>query len=209
MCAAGEAPLVFVEHLAVCPIAQHSAWGGVARVWVVFVFVLWARRKSGVTKLKLLRPAAFAMLLLLLAPSPVLAEAASHEADVRAAVESFGRAFAEADVPTLEAFLTDTYVHVNGRTDNVLNRDEWLSWVKTRRTELETGDLVVSEYGIEDLEVDLYGEAAVVTGVVHSKVSRNGDPFENRIRFTNVWVLEGAAWRRAAFHDSAVLDPKD
>jgi hypothetical protein len=147
----------------------------------------------------------FAALLFIVAHWPALAEVSSREAAVRTAVASFGSAFVEADVPTLEALLTDTYVHVNGSSGNILNRNEWLTWVKTRQAELEAGTLVVSDYRIEDLEVELFGEAAVVTGVAISSGIRNGDSFDTRLRFSNVWIFGGGGWRRAAFHDSPIL----
>ncbi len=122
---------------------------------------------------------------------------------------SFGRAFVEADVPTLDALLADTYVHVNGSSGNVLNRNEWLTWVKTRQAELEAETLVVGDYRIEELEVVLFGEAAVVTGVAISSGIRNGDLFETRLRISNVWIFGGGAWRRAAFHDSPIPEQPD
>jgi hypothetical protein len=81
--------------------------------------------------------------------------------------------------------------------------------VKTRRTELEVGTLVVSDYRIEDLNVALYGGSAVVTGVAIASGSRNGDVFDTRLRFSNVWVFKGGAWRRAAFHDSPLREQPD
>ena len=75
----------------------------------------------------------------------------------------------------------------------------------SRRAELESGDLLISEYRIEDLRIEMYGNTAVVTGVVFSSGSRKGEKFDSQVRFTNVWVFQGGSWRRAAFHDSPVI----
>jgi len=91
---------------------------------------------------------------------------------------------------------------VNGRSGNVLNRDEWLNWIESRRAKLDSGELVIKTYRVSDVEVQIYGEAAVVTGVVRSSGQRNGALFTSPVRFTNVWVKQGGEWRRAAFHDS-------
>jgi len=153
-----------------------------------------------------IRTAVFLALLLLLAPWSGATEAVNSEAEVRAAVASFGSAFVEADVPTLEGLLEENYIHINGSSGNVLNRDEWLGWVESRRAELESGALVVSDYRIEDVEVEIHGEAAVVTGVAVASGNRHGVPYHSQVRFTNVWVHRDGAWRRAAFHDTPLLD---
>lgn len=142
------------------------------------------------------------LLVLLISLRPAIAQQTSREDEVRAAVSAFGRAFVQADVPLLQAYLTDDYLHINGRTGKVLNRTKWLKWVESRKAELRSGDLVVNAYRIEDVKVEVYEEAAVVTGVVDSSGQRKGTSFTSRVRFTNVWVMQGGAWRRAAFHDS-------
>jgi ketosteroid isomerase-like protein len=147
-------------------------------------------------------PVLFAVLLVVGTNDPALTEEVDRETEVRAAVSDFGQAYIEADVPILRSSLTDNYMHVNGSSGKVLGRDEWLKWVESRRTDLENGTLVISDYRIEDVKVVLYGETAVVTGSVFSSESRDGNPVTTQIRFTNVWILHEGIWRRAAFHDS-------
>ena len=148
---------------------------------------------------------AFFMLFL---PNPAVAEEPCRETEVRAAVSAFGRAFVEADVSALATFLTANYVHINGRSGSVLNRDDWLRWVESRRAELDSGELVVSTYRIEDVRVELSGDIAVVTGVAFLSGTRNGNALTSQLRFSNVWILKGGTWRRAAFHDSPLPDPE-
>ena len=131
-----------------------------------------------------------------------LPEEADREAEVRAAVNAFGRAYVEADVPTLEYFLSENYVHVNGGSGNALNRDDWLKFVKSRRVEIDNGELVVIDYRIEDVKVVLDGNTAIVIGMWYSSQSRNGNSSTSKIRFSNTWLYREGVWRRAAFHDS-------
>lgn len=124
--------------------------------------------------------------------------------DVRAAVRRFGEAYVEADVAILESLLTHDYLHVNGNSGNVLTREEWLDWIASRREEIENGSLVVTKYVVDDVRVEIYGTAAVVTGTVDASGIRNEERFASRVRFTNLWVRSNRIWRRAAFHDSAL-----
>lgn len=148
----------------------------------------------------------FFVSLMFLVPWSVSAGAVNSEAEVRAAVILFGEAFVEADISIIEGLLEENYIHINGSSGKVLDRDEWLRWVESRREELESGVLVVADYRIEDLTVEIYGEAAVVVGVAVSKGSRNGVPSDSQVRFTNVWVHRKDGWRRAAFHDTPLLE---
>lgn len=142
--------------------------------------------------------------LLLIFPNPVPAQVTNPEDEVSAAVSAFGRAFAEADVNYLRSRLTQAYIHVNGSSGNVLQREEWLNWIQSRQAALASGDLVISDYSIDGLEVEIYGQTAVVTGVAETRGIQKGVQFNSRIRFTNTWLKQGGTWLRAAFHDSAV-----
>ena len=143
-------------------------------------------------------------ILSLTAFNAIEANGMDREAEVRDAVNTFGRAFAEADVATLKSLLHENYVHVNGRSGNVLNRAEWLEWVTSRRAEIQSGELVVNDYRIKDLQIVLGEATAIVVGVVVSSQTKNGNSTESRIRFTNLWVYRKGGWIRSAFHDSAI-----
>jgi ketosteroid isomerase-like protein len=131
-----------------------------------------------------------------------LTQTAESEADVLAAVERLGQAYRAADMQTLGGLLTDDYVHTNGGSGSRLNRDQWLSWVGSQRELLDSGELRIDTYEVSDTRVELYGNVAVVTGIVRSSGVRNNEPFGVHVRFTNVWVKRDGVWRRAAFHDS-------
>jgi len=150
-----------------------------------------------------------ALLILLTAlvlPRWAIATGGNRVGGVEAAFSQFSRAFVEADVPLLRRLLARGYTHINGRTGSVLTRDEWLKWMQARREELDTGKLVVSVYEIEGLAIQVYQDAAVVTGIAYSSGERDGSPFTSRVRFTNLWVVAEGKWLRAAFHDSPLSD---
>ena len=129
--------------------------------------------------------------------------AGADEEQVRAAVERFGKAFVEADVSALESLLSDDYIHVNG-SGSVLNKQQWLEYIKSRKAELESGRLKIESYENDDLMIRIHGESAVVTGRNVAKGKRGGQTFTTRLRFTHLWIKEGGQWKRAAFHDSRI-----
>ena len=151
-----------------------------------------------------MHPTFFVTLLFLLAPTLSVPQETTHEHEVRAAVSVFARAFQEAEVSVLRTLLTENYLHVNGGSGSVLNRDQWLTWLTSRRVEIDRGDFAYETYQIEDLQVQVYGEVAVVVGVTRAHGRRNGVSFTKAGYFTNVWVKQNGVWRRAGFHDSPI-----
>lgn len=131
-------------------------------------------------------------------------EDADREAELHSAVNTFGQAFLEADVPTLQLLLTKNYVHVNGGTGNVIGQAEWLNWVTSRRAQIESGELRITEYRIEETKTAIHGDTAIVVGMVFSSYVTGGELKTSRIRFTNTWLYQDGKWLRAAFHDSTI-----
>lgn len=133
----------------------------------------------------------------------LVAPARASEDEVRAAFERFQEAFLAADAETLAALLTDDYRHTNGASAPIGKR-EWLRWVDGRRARVDTGTLVHDVYAVEELVVSLHGDAAVVTGRARGR-GRDGErDFAVDVRFTQIWVRDAGAWRRAAFQDAQV-----
>jgi hypothetical protein len=57
---------------------------------------------------------------------------------------------------------------------------------------------------IQDLKVNLYQNAGVVTGVYHTKGSYNGKPYDHVGRFTDTWIFQEGKWECVASHTSLV-----
>ena len=89
---------------------------------------------------------------------------ARRKAELQEAVDRFGRAYLEADVPALRLLLADNYVHVNGSSGNVLNRSDWLDWVRSRRAQIDNEELQITEYRVENVESVIHGDTAIVIG---------------------------------------------
>jgi ketosteroid isomerase-like protein len=57
---------------------------------------------------------------------------------------------------------------------------------------------------IQDLNVNFFGDAAVVTGVYHTKGTYQGKPYDHVGRFTDTWIFEHGRWLCVASHTSLV-----
>ena len=55
---------------------------------------------------------------------------------------------------------------------------------------------------LRDLQVSLYKDTAVITGVYHAKGMVTGKPYDHTGRFTDTWVSENGHWLCVASHTS-------
>lgn len=119
------------------------------------------------------------------------------------AINTFNTAFKNGDVARLESMITDNYQHTNG-TSKSIGKESWLNYLHKRKQDLEAGNLVVNAYEMDQMEVELYEDMAIVTARVNTKSTLDGETRENEFRVTNVWVLEDGKWKRAGFHDGKI-----
>jgi len=59
-----------------------------------------------------------------------------------------------------------------------------------------------SMMSIQNVEVNFYGNTAIVTGDYHTKGMYGGKPYEHFGRFTDTWVYQDAKWLCVASHTS-------
>jgi ketosteroid isomerase-like protein len=70
-----------------------------------------------------------------------------------------------------------------------------------------SGRMKFLRYATSDIRVRVYGEAAVVTGLLQRTRVMNGREVSDDWRFTKVYVREAQKWRVVAFHASEAAQP--
>ena len=128
--------------------------------------------------------------------------------EVQRAFERFQQAFLAADTAELGRLLSDDYRHTNGGSPPI-DRQAWLAWVEGRRERVEAGTLVYDGYAVDELEIRVHGDSAVVTGRARGHGRDDDRAFTVDVRFTQLWIRESGRWLRAAFQDAKVPDDTD
>ncbi|AUP78023.1 nuclear transport factor 2 family protein [Flavivirga eckloniae] len=118
-------------------------------------------------------------------------------------IDKFNKAFQEGHVKVLESMITENYLHTNGNLKSI-RKNDWINYLSKREKEIQSGALEVIEYKLEETEIELHGNTAIVTGKVTVSNKRNNDIKKNEYRITNIWVYESGAWKRAGFHDGKI-----
>ena len=120
----------------------------------------------------------------------------SWEQEIRGLEEEARLAFLAADVRTLDRLWADGYV-VNSPLQQVLEKSRVLEL-------LRSGRIRHSAFEIEIERVSRHGNVVVVMG--RDMVADPPDGAVSRRRFTNIWLLEGRAWRSIARHAHKIGD---
>jgi ketosteroid isomerase-like protein len=55
---------------------------------------------------------------------------------------------------------------------------------------------------VQDMKINFFGDAAVVTGVYHTQGTFQGKPYDHVGRFTDTWVMDQGKWQCVASHTS-------
>jgi hypothetical protein len=118
----------------------------------------------------------------------------SPEAEVRAVEQKRYRAMIDGDVETLESVLADElrYVHANGSVDS---KYEFIA-------SLDSGNLDYEAIDVDDQHVNVYGQAAVVSGTSRVRLLAGGAQRRARLIFTAVYVRGDSGWRLVAYQST-------
>jgi ketosteroid isomerase-like protein len=96
------------------------------------------------------------------------------------------QAILDADMPTLYAIYAHDFFYNRAAGDS-LTRSEYLPMYAS-------GDLKVNMSMGEGREIRVYGDTAVVTGIVHVNATIKGENKNLHLRYLNVWVKRADGW---------------
>jgi ketosteroid isomerase-like protein len=103
-------------------------------------------------------------------------------------------ALVKSDIATLDSIFADTYVDTDERSRRS-GKEDVFSFLKS-------GDLKLDSIKLSDMQVHVYGDAAVVTGSAVQVGSLLGGPIATNVIFTDTFVRQNGKWRAVASHRS-------
>nr|WP_255452805.1 nuclear transport factor 2 family protein [Aquimarina sp. RZ0] len=118
-------------------------------------------------------------------------------------MKKFNQAFRTGDVKKIKTMITDSYIHTNGHSKSI-DKESWVSYLQNRKTDIDSGHLLVNDYRIDEIEIKIYKVTAIVTARVKVMQTKSGISEENNYRVTNIWVKESGTWKRAGFQDTKI-----
>jgi ketosteroid isomerase-like protein len=104
--------------------------------------------------------------------------------------KAWNHALEAKDAKALDMLLANTLVSVD-IDGSVASKSEFLASIKAP-------DYLPAVVVTEQSSVQVYGNAAVVTGTFRVKGTENGKPYVRRERFTDTWIKFNEAWQCVA-----------
>ncbi len=122
--------------------------------------------------------------------------ASNDEIQVRQLERAWNQAEAHHDAAAVTAIVADTltYIDFDG---SIMNKPEYIRDVT--KTAYQADHLYD-----EGLNVVIYGNAAVVTGIYRETGTNKGKSYVHRVRFTDTWIKQNGVWRCAASQNTLI-----
>jgi ketosteroid isomerase-like protein len=105
--------------------------------------------------------------------------------ELRNLVRMWDDANVRGDVATLDRLLADEFTFVGGP-----NKRQYLASITLRPRDLKVESAVS-----EDVEVQVYGDTAIVVGLSTVKGQNRGQAFEDKWLYLDVWVKRSGRWQ--------------
>ena len=146
--------------------------------------------------MKHLAIATVAAVLLSSAPFPQSKSASEDEIRIKQLEHAWNQAEAKQEVKEVSSLLADTlaYTDYDGA---FMNKAEYLKWVAAPQ---QKADHLYDE----GLNVQVYGDAAVATGIYRETGTNKGKPYTVRSRYTDTWIKRNGVWLCVASHSTLI-----
>lgn len=112
---------------------------------------------------------------------------AALPADLEQTLRTFDQAQVHNDVPTLTRLVADDYVLVNSNA-SVENKAQYLA-------DFYLPGFKIEPYVLEQRVETVWGDAAVVAGLVHLRWTQDGKHHDRLLRIAHVWAKRGGRWQ--------------
>ncbi|HEY6387114.1 MAG TPA: nuclear transport factor 2 family protein [Candidatus Acidoferrum sp.] len=137
-----------------------------------------------------------AAMLLSSAPLAQDKSASADEIRIKQLERAWNQAEAKQEVKEVSSLLADTLVYTD-YDGSFMNKSEYMKWVAAPQ---QKADHLYDE----GLSVQLYGNAAVATGIYRETGTNKGKPYTIRSRFTDTWIKRNDAWLCVASHSTLI-----
>jgi uncharacterized protein (TIGR02246 family) len=130
------------------------------------------------------------------------ASAAVDERNIQELEDQLTDAVLHGDVATFDRLFADDFTHTS-HDGTFRTRAAWLKGRVPGKTNYLS-------YGVNDRQIRMYAETAVVTGLVKpSWREEDGELGKGQFRFLRVWVKRDGRWQAVAFQSTRVSEKKE
>jgi ketosteroid isomerase-like protein len=114
--------------------------------------------------------------------------------DPQASKHLWNEAQVQRDARALEGMIADHFIDTE-YDGEVSDRQKFLA-------DIANPEFQPTSMALRDMQVSLYKDTAVITGIYRAKGMVSGKPYDHTGRFTDTWVFENGHWLCVASHTS-------
>lgn len=148
--------------------------------------------------------AAFAALALASCSHPVPKPPVPTEADTRAQLQAqsdaWDKAIVAKDSVGVVVNMSDDFRQIDGRGD-VYDKKAFVA-------DILSPDLTIDPYTVEDFDIRLYGDAALLCGRTRMTGKYKSEPFTSHYRYIDVYARQGGVWKVVNVQISRIPPPE-
>lgn len=119
-------------------------------------------------------------------------------AKLKAQADAWDRAIVAKDRAAIAANMAEDFRQIDAR-GNVETKASFIAG-------LVTPDLALDPYTVEDFEVRVYGDTALISGRTRMTGRNQGQPFSTHYRYIDVYVKRRGAWKIVSVQISPIKD---
>ena len=120
--------------------------------------------------------------------------------------KDWSAAYLAHDTATIDRILGKDYVGIDGR-GIITSKAQEIEEARAHGPSDPPPPFVVLDEAVTDLNVRIYGDAAIVNGRVLEKIRTKDKEGEIQYRRTTVWLRRRGQWQCVSFHGSRILEP--
>ncbi len=121
------------------------------------------------------------------------------EQEVARLADAWATAELQSDAAFVEKLLADDFVGI-GPLGFLLTKQEWLA-------RIQSGDLKYDTLTLDEAQVRMYNEAAILICRLVQGATYRGDPVDAQLRTTLVFVRQAGQWQLAGLHFCHIGQP--
>ena len=97
------------------------------------------------------------------------------------------------DHPRLAEILAPEFTLTSARTDQLVERDQWMRFLDQARNE---------SFAYSDYRIDVFGDAAVVRSRMRQVATLGDQRWDDTFLLTDIWIRRNGRWQVVARHSS-------
>jgi ketosteroid isomerase-like protein len=113
--------------------------------------------------------------------------------------DAWDKAIVRKDVAAIAANMADDFRNIRSN-GSVVNKDAFLR-------DITAPELVIDPYTVEDFDVRVYGDTALLSGRTRMTGRYSGEPFVSHYRYIDVYVRRGGVWRVVSVQTTSIPEP--